>query len=264
LRKEHFLEILDRRPPVDWFEALTENYLVPGGKPRHYLGQVRELYPLVLHGVSLNLGGSSPLDPAYLSQLKDLVRWIRPAWISDHLCWTGLDGFNTHDLLPLPYTEETVRHVATRVTQVQDLLGERILVENVSSYLTWRSSRLTEWEFVAAVAETADCLILLDLNNIQVNAVNHGFDPLAYLDGIPMERVQQIHLAGHRDYGDHLIDSHDTPVAAPVWELLAAALRRCGPVATMIERDDHIPPLEELLLELDQARAIAARVGAHG
>ncbi len=266
LRKDHYEAILSERPRVDWFEALTENYLVPGGKPLHFLERIREHYPLVLHGVSLGIGGSDPLDRDYLAQLKVLAQRIEPAWISDHLCWTGLHGINAHDLLPLPYTEEAVEHVARRARQVQDYLGRHILLENVSSYLGYRASDMSEWEFLSAVAEQADCLILLDINNIHVSAVNHGFDPEEYLNGVPPERVQQHHLAGHTDHGDYLIDTHDAKVIDPVWDLYAKAVRRFGPVSCMIERDDNIPPLAELIEELDYARGIAAvvREGAHG
>ncbi|MBV9698178.1 MAG: DUF692 domain-containing protein [Gammaproteobacteria bacterium] len=259
LRVDHYEEILAGDPPVDWFEVLSENYLVPGGKPLNYLTRIRERYPVAMHGVSLSIGSSAPLDTDYLKQLKALAARIEPEWVSDHLCWTGLAGSNTHDLLPLPYTEEAVEHVAGRVRQVQDFLGRRILLENVSSYVTFRHSRLTEWEFLGAIAARADCLLLLDVNNIYVSAVNHGFDPLTYLQAVPAERVQQIHLAGHEDHGDYLVDTHDHPVPDPVWRLYAAALRRLGPVSTMIERDDHIPPLAELCAELEQARALAAR-----
>lgn len=257
LRKEHYQAILDERPAIDWFEALTENYLVPGGKPLYYLDRIREHYPVVLHGVSLNIGGSDPLDEGYLDQLDALVRRVDPRWVSDHLCWTGLDGINAHDLLPLPYTEEAVRHVAERVERVQDRLGCRLLLENVSSYLGYRDSRMSEWEFLAAVAQAADCLILLDINNIHVSAVNHGFDPFGYLDGVPPERVQQFHLAGHTDYGSHVIDTHDAAIIDPVWRLYGQAVRRFGAVSCMIERDDKIPPLPVLLDELERARRIA-------
>ncbi|MEA3275453.1 MAG: DUF692 domain-containing protein [Pseudomonadota bacterium] len=260
LRKEHYQTILDEKPSVDWFEALSENYLVPGGKPLYYLERIREQYPLVLHGVSLNIGSADSLDKSYLNELKALAHRVEPQWVSDHLCWTGLDGINAHDLLPLPYTEEAVRHVAERVNQVQEWLGRRILLENVSSYLGYRDSRMTEWEFLAAVAEAADCLILLDINNIHVSAVNHGFDPEAYLDGVPPERVQQFHLAGHTDYGSHIIDTHDAAIIEPVWALYEKAVRRFGDVSCMIERDDNIPPLETLLDELQRARRIAEPV----
>lgn len=259
LRVDHYETILAERPTVDWFEALTENYLVPGGKPLHYLARIRERYPVALHGVSLSIGSTAPLDRGYLAQLKTLAARIEPAWISDHLCWTGIAGRNTHDLLPLPYTEEAVRHVARRVRTVQDVLGRRILLENVSSYVSFRASALTEWEFVRAIAEEADCLLLLDVNNVFVTSVNHEIDAFAYLDAIPVDRVQQMHLAGHEDCGEYLIDTHDQPVADPVWSLYEAAVQRFGPVATMIERDGNIPPLHELLAELDEARRLADR-----
>jgi len=264
LRVPHYEAILATRPAVDWFEVLTENYLVPGGRPLHHLTRIRERYPLAMHGVSLSIGSSTPLNREYLSELKALAQRIEPAWISDHLCWTGVAGRNTHDLLPLPYTEEALAHVVERVRSVQDFLGRRILLENVSSYVEFRDSRLSEWQFLTEIATRADCLILLDVNNIYVSAVNHEFDPLEYLNAIPAERVQQIHLAGHEDHGDYLVDTHDHPVPDPVWELYAAAVRRFGPVSTMIERDDHIPPLEELCAELEQARALCARTLAQG
>src|ERR1700730_8945193 len=259
LRVDHYEAILADRPKVDWFEALTENYLVPGGKPLDYLTRIRERYPLVLHGVSLSIGSTQPLDRTYLAQVKALAARIEPAWVSDHLCWTGIAGRNMHDLLPLPYTEEALANVVERVRTVQDILGRGILLENGSSYVSYRDSQVTEWEFLGEIAERADCLILLDVNNIYVSSVNHEFDPVDYLNAIPVERVQQIHLAGHENHGDYLIDTHDHPVPDPVWELYAAAVRRVGNVSTMIERDANIPPLEELCAELDAARQLAAR-----
>ena len=261
LRPEHYSAVLDGRPAVDWFEIISENYLVDGGKPLHYLDRIREHYPMVMHGVSLSIGGSDPLDPDYLAGLKRLAARVEPAWVSDHLCWTGIDGRNLHDLLPLPYTEEAIAHVADRVARVQDYLGRQILLENVSSYVTYTDSRVSEWEFLSAVAERADCWILLDVNNVYVSAHNHGFDPLAYLDGVPGERVRQIHLAGHSRNGPLIIDTHDHPVPDPVWELYHEAVVRLGPVSTMIERDDDIPPLEVLLEELARARSLAESAG---
>lgn len=264
LRVDHYEAVLADRPPVDWFEVLTENYLVPGGKPLDYLMRIRERYPLAMHGVSLSIGSTAPLDREYLRQVKALARRVEPEWVSDHLCWTGVAGRNTHDLLPLPYTREAVDHVVARVRTVQDVLERRILLENVSSYVSFRDAPLTEWQFLAEIAERADCLILLDVNNIYVSSVNHEFDPLEYLNAIPPARVQQIHLAGHEDHGDYLVDTHDHPVRGAVWELYASAVRRCGAVSTMIERDDRIPPLAELTAELEEARTVARRALAQG
>ncbi len=257
LRVDHYEAILADRPPVDWFEVLTENYLVPGGKPLDYLTRIRANYPVVMHGVSLSIGSTHPLDRTYLGKVKALAQRIEPQWVSDHLCWTGVAGRNMHDLLPLPYTEEALANVVQRVREVQDFLGRRILLENVSSYVTYRESRLTEWDFLREIASAADCHILLDVNNIYVSSVNHEFDPLEYLHAIPVERVQQIHLAGHENLGDYLIDTHDHPVPDPVWDLYAAAVRRFGNVSTMIERDANIPPLAELCAELEAARELA-------
>ena len=257
LRPDHYAAVLESRPAVDWFEIISENYLVDGGKPLHFLDRIREHYPMVMHGVSLSIGGSDPLDRDYLAALKRLAGRVEPEWVSDHLCWTGIDGRNLHDLLPLPYTDEAITHVADRVGRVQDYLGRQILLENVSSYVTYTDSRIPEWEFLSAVAERADCWLLLDVNNVYVSAHNHGFDPLAYLDGVPGERVRQIHLAGHSYNGSLIIDTHDHPVPDPVWALYGEAITRLGPVSTMIERDDDIPALEVLLDELARARALA-------
>jgi uncharacterized protein (UPF0276 family) len=263
LRPAHYETILNESPAVDWFEIISENYLVPGGKPIHYLERIRARYPLVMHGVSLSIGSHDPLDREYLRQLKALADRIEPAWLSDHLCWTGVGGINAHDLLPLPYTEEAISHVVARLSEVQDFLGRRILIENVSSYVTYPESEMTEWEFLREIVERADCRILLDINNIYVSSFNHEFDPRAYLEAIPVERVWQFHLAGHRNHGDHLIDTHDEPVIDPVWELYAQAVQRFGNVSTMIERDDNIPPLAELIAELDRARRIAGSRALH-
>jgi uncharacterized protein (UPF0276 family) len=259
LRTDHYQVILDSQPKVDWFEALSENYLVPGGKPLHFLDRVRAEYPVVLHGVSLSIGSSEPLDQAYLKALRQLAQRVEPVWISDHLCWTGIAGKNLHDLMPLPYTEEAIEYVAGRVRQVQDFLGCQILLENVSSYVAFNQSMMPEWEFLAEICRRADCLILLDVNNIYVSAFNHGFSAWEYLNGIPADRVQQLHLAGHSNCGTHIIDTHDADIVDPVWELYAEALGRFGAVPTMIERDDNIPPLDKLVDELDQARRIADR-----
>ena len=261
MRPSHYEDLLgERRGSVNWLEALTENYLLPGGRPMHFLEQLRAEYPIVLHGVSLSIGGTDPLNEDYLRDVKALAARVEPAWVSDHLCWTGVDGVNLHDLMPLPFTEEALRHVVSRVAAVQERLGRRLMLENVSSYVSFAHSDMTEWEFLREVAERADCHILLDVNNIYVSSVNHGFDPMAYLRGIPVERVQQFHLAGHRNMGDYLIDTHDEPVCEAVWRLFHAAVERFGPLSTMIERDDNIPELDVLLAELDRARAITTAV----
>jgi uncharacterized protein len=259
LRVDYYDEILAQALPIDWLEILSENYMIPGGRPIEYLTRFRERFPLVMHGVSLSIGSNDPLDEDYLHRLNELARHVEPAWVSDHLCWTGVDGINLHDLMPLPWTEEALRHVSARVSRVQDVLGRRILLENVSSYVAFGHSTLTEWEFLAELARRADCLILLDVNNVYVSAMNHGFDPMSYLAGLPVERVQQFHLAGHENQGSLIVDTHDAPIIDPVWSLYAEAIRRFGAVSTMIERDDRMPALSELLAELDVARSIADR-----
>lgn len=256
LRPAHYGEILDGYPPVEWFEILSENFMVPGGRPLHILEKVRHHYPIALHGVSLSIGSTDPLNPGYLRQLSSLARRFEPAWISDHLCWTGVGGHTLHDLLPLPYTEEAVAHVAGRVRQVQDLLGRRILLENVSTYLQYRHSTVPEWEFLSQVAERADCGILLDINNVFVSAFNHGFSAVEYIENVPIGRVHQFHLAGHSEKGSFLHDTHDHPVAPAVWDLYAHAVRRFGSVSTLIEWDDHIPPFAVLRAEADRAKQV--------
>jgi len=261
LRKEHYQDILNSFPTdIDWFEILSENYLVDGGKPLYYLDKIAERYPIAMHGVSMNIGNSDALDKDYLTRLKALKDRTNAHWLSDHLCWTGTAGINAHDLLPLPYTEEALNHVVERISQVQDFLGCRMLIENVSSYVSYKQSEMTEWQFLSEVASRSDCLLLLDINNIYVSAVNHEFDPLDYLLSIPTERVQQFHLAGHSDYGDYVIDTHDMPVCDAVWDLYAQAVERFADITFMIERDDNIPPLDVLREELQQARQIAAQV----
>lgn len=259
LRPEYYDVILETRPQVDWFEIISENYMVDGGKPIHYLDRVRENYPIVMHGVSLSIGGTDPLDKDYLKRLKQLIDYAEPAWISDHLCWTSHNGHNLHDLLPLPCTEEAICHVVSRLDQVQDYLGQRILLENASTYLTFENSEMSEWDFYREVAERADCLMLLDVNNIYVCSRNHNFDPVEFLDSMPAERIWQMHVSGHSDHGDYVIDTHDHPVVQPVWQLFSEALKRFGPISSMIERDDRFPPFEELMNELDEMRDIAAK-----
>ncbi|MGF7148849.1 hypothetical protein FHS96_002477 [Sphingomonas zeicaulis] len=258
LRPDHYRDVLAAPQPVDWFEVISENFMVPGGRPLAVLDQVRADYPMALHGVSLSIGSADGLDPAYLDALAALVSRVEPLWVSDHLCWTGIGGINSHDLLPLPYTEETLDLVVAHIGRVQDRLKRRILIENPSSYASFADSDLSECGFLAEMATRADCLLLADINNIHVSAHNHGFDARAYMATLPADRIQQIHLAGHSDAGDLLIDTHDAPVADPVWALYAESRRLWGDVATMIERDDAIPPLPELLTELDRVRAVAA------
>ncbi len=263
LRTEHFTDILEysqspsTKPNIDWFEIISENFMVSGGKPKYYLHAIREQYPMVMHGVSLSIGSSDPLDQDYLKKLKVLANEVQPHWFSDHLCWTGVNHTNTHDLLPLPYDDGVIQYVGDRIRQVQDQIGIPFLIENVSSYLSYKQSTMSEWEFVNAVVDYADCYILLDINNIFVSAKNHGFDPYDFLKSIDPKRVKQIHLAGHSDYGDYIIDTHDAPIVEGVWELYQAALVQFGAISTMIERDDNIPPLNELVSELDIARKIA-------
>ena len=258
LRTPHYSDFLESPQRVDWLEILSDNYLVPGGKPLVMLDAIRADYPVVMHGVALSIGAADGPDRAYLDALAALARRVEPLWISDHLCWTGVHGRVLHDLYPLPYTDASIDVVVRNVHIAQEVLKRPLVLENVSSYVSFEASEMTEWEFITEVCQRTGCRLLLDVNNIHVSSVNHGFDARAFLRGVPADRVQQIHLAGHTDHGDHLIDTHDHPVADPVWALYAEALARLGPVATMIERDDRIPPLAELVCELDRAREIAA------
>jgi hypothetical protein len=256
LRPEHYHDFIYDRPRVDWLEILSDNYLVPGGKPLYFLDKILERYPVAMHGVAMNIGSCDPLDLEYLASIKALADRISPAIVSDHLCWTGFAGQRLHDLLPLPYTEEAVAHVASRIRQVQDILGRRLTIENVSTYVQ-AAAPLKEWEFVATIAAEADCDLLVDINNIYVSSRNHQFDALTYLQALPAERIRQFHLAGHSDHGSHCIDTHDQAVCEDVWALYGAATELFGEVPTMIERDDNIPPLEELIGELDRARSLS-------
>ena len=258
LRTAHYADFVRERQTLDWLEIITDNFLGEGGKPLAVLDRIRQDYPMAMHGVALSIGGTDPLDTAYLQQVKALAQRIEPLWVSDHLCWTGHYHHRLHDLYPLPYTDEAARHVIARIRQAQDALGRRLVIENVSSYIDFVASAQAEWEFLHHVATEADCLLLVDVNNIYVSSVNHGCDAQAYLRGLPADRVQQIHLAGHTDHGDHLVDTHDHPVCDAVWRLYEHACALYGPVATMIERDDHIPPLPELLAELNTARHVRA------
>ncbi|PTS88616.1 MULTISPECIES: MNIO family bufferin maturase [unclassified Caulobacter] len=260
LRPPHYADFLDHEIPVDFVEVISENFMVRGGRPLYILDAVRERHPVAMHGVSMSIGSADGVKPDYLRRLKTLVDRVDPLWVSDHLCWTGLEGFNSHDLLPLPYTEEALAVVCANINRVQDVLERPILLENPSSYLTFADDEMTEHGFMARMCEATGCFLLLDINNIYVSGTNHGFDPATYIAGVPVDRVRQMHLAGHSQGRDLLIDTHDQPVPDPVWALYDLACQRFGPVATMIERDDDIPPLGELLTELDIARARAGRL----
>ncbi|MGV8918171.1 MAG: DUF692 domain-containing protein [Pseudomonas sp.] len=258
LRKEHYQDFLETTVPVDFVEVISENFMVEGGQPRHILRQIRERHPVALHGVSMSIGSADGLSRDYLLRLKSLVDEIQPLFVSDHLSWSRIDGFNSHDLLPVPYTQEALDIVCANIVMAQDVLGRPMLFENPSSYLAFDGASMTEWEFIAQMSKRTGCDLILDVNNVFVSATNHGFDALAFLDGIPAERVRQIHLAGHSQGRELLIDTHDSPVCADVWALYAKAISLVGPVATMIERDDEIPPLAELLEELSIARKLGA------
>lgn len=262
LRKEHHADFLDSVQPVDFVEIISENFMACGGRPLRTLDAVRERHPVIMHGVSMSLGSHRGLDRGYLAELKTLADRVRPLWVSDHLCWTGIAGHNSHDLLPLPYTEEALETCVANIRLAQDVLERPLLVENPSSYVTFTESTMSEWQFLAALARESGCFLLLDVNNVFASSVNHRFDPLEFLQAIPRDRVRQIHLAGH-SHGPEglLIDTHDAPVCPEVWALYQAAVERFGPCATMIERDDAIPPLPDLLAELELAR-MAAQVPA--
>lgn len=253
LRSQHYQTILNHSPEVPWFEALTDNYLNEGGYPLHYLERVREQYPLTFHGVGMSLGGTDPLDSNYLRSLKALIERFHPSLVSDHLCWTSFHGRHSNDLLPMPYTEEAVIHISDRIQAVQDFLQRRILVENVSSYLSYRVSDRSEAEFFVEVVQRADCDILCDINNIHVSARNHGFDALDYLDHLPGERIKEMHLAGYEDQGAFLLDTHGAAVHPPVWDLYRQALNKWGAIPTLIEWDTNIPEFEILMEEQRKA-----------
>lgn len=259
LRTVHFGYLLEHFPPVGWFEIISENFMDSAGRPRYVLDQIAERYPVVMHGVSLSIGSSDPLNWDYLTKLKRLAAAIQPRWISDHLCWTGVLGLNTHDLLPLPFTEASLQHVIERVRIVQDFLERPLVLENPSSYVTFRMSTMPEWEFLTRVTEGADCGVLLDVNNVYVSSKNHDFDACDYLQQIPPERVVQIHLAGHTDCGTHLIDTHDGPVISPVWQLYRQAIELTGPVSTLLEWDARIPSFPEMHAEALKAREWLSR-----
>ncbi len=257
LRPQHYMDILDGNPAVDWFEVISENYMVPGGQPLKMLDRIRARYPIVMHGVSLSIASTTPFDDTYLAGLKALANRTEPKFVSDHLCWTGVHGVNLHDLLPIPYTREALDHVVSRIQYVQDYLQRPIAIENVSTYVQFGHSEMTEWDFIAEMAHRTGCWLIFDVNNVFVSAFNHDYDPYTFVNGIPADRVVQFHLAGHEHNMTHIIDTHDALVPEEVWELYRAAVRRFGRVSTIIERDDNIPPLDELVAELDIARRIA-------
>jgi len=260
LRSQHYATILENLPPVPWFEALTDNYCSDGGMNKMRLLQIREHYPLVLHGVGLSIGSTDPLNQDYLRQLKTLCEQVQPTLVSDHLCWIGVNQQCLHELMPLPYTEEALQHVVQRVQQVQEFLGRRILLENPSSYLSYQHSTMGEAEFLMACAEQADCWILLDVNNVYVSSVNHDFDPVAYLHAIAVDRVKQFHLAGYSDQTTHLLDTHGRVVQAPVWLLYEQALQRFGPVPALVEWDLDIPDFDTLWAEAKYAQSMMERI----
>ncbi len=254
LRSAHFSHILRERPAVDWFEVISENFMDSHGRPRYVLEQVAERYPIVMHGVSLSIGSTDPLDFDYLRKLKSLARDVRARWVSDHVCWTGAAGLNTHDLLPLPFNEQTLAHVVARIRMVQDFLERPLVLENPSSYVTFAGSTLTEWEFLDRMACESGCGLLLDVNNVYVSSINHDFDPFEFLAGLPHERIVQCHLAGHTHCGTHLIDTHDGPVIDPVWALYRQAHQHTGGVSTLLEWDAHIPAFDVVHAEVCKAR----------
>ncbi|MCH9765417.1 MAG: DUF692 domain-containing protein [Alphaproteobacteria bacterium] len=260
LRPQHYGDILDGTPKVDWFEAISENYMVPGGKPLQMLDQIRDRYPIVLHGVSLSIASTAPFDDAYLANLKSLAERTEPEFVSDHLCWTGVHGVNLHDLLPVPYTNEALDHVVSRIQHVQDYIGRPIALENVSSYVQFDQSEMSEWDFISEMTKRTGCWLVFDVNNVFVSAFNHGYDAQTFIDAIPADRVVQFHLAGHEDNMTHIIDTHDALVCDEVWELYRASVRRFGRVSTIIERDDNIPPLADMVSELTIARDIADEI----
>lgn len=260
LRAPHYSHIAQSKPKLGWFEAISENYMglsqSGSGRPLKVLESIRADYNVVLHGVSLSIGSTDELNFAYLKRLKELAEKIQPQWISDHLCWTGVESENVHDLLPLPFTAEAMNHLVGRICRVQDFLGRRILLENVSSYISFKHSEMSEWDFIKELSRQADCGILLDVNNVYVSSVNHKFDPVAYLKALPRERIGQIHLAGHSRQGEILVDTHDAPVCNEVWDLFQTVVKLFGPVSTMVEWDAKIPDFLQLKSEVDKAEQI--------
>lgn len=263
LRIDHFNQIEETPPDIPWFEVLSDNYLIEDTMQRNYLNRFRENYPVTFHGVGLSIGSTEPLNQDYLKRLKKLKNEIQPAWISDHLCWTSAHGVVTHDLIPLPYTQDVVKHIVDRILQVQDYLGEQLVIENVSSYLQFKSTDMTEWDFINAVTSQSDCKLLLDVNNIYVSSQNHNFDADEYLFAMPAERVAEMHLAGHEDKGTHILDTHSRPVSEPVWELFKKAVKHVGDVPVLIEWDNDIPSLERVIEESETAHTLQQEVLNH-
>ena len=261
LRSAHFAYLEQNEPDVDWFEVIPENFLGSRGRARNVLDRIADLYPVVLHGVSLSIGSTDPLDMDYLARLKRLAAEVEAVWVSDHVCWTGVTGVNTHELVPLPFTEATLAHVVERIRTVQDVLERPLVLENPSTYVTYTDSALAEAEFLARMADEADCGLLLDVNNVYVSSVNHEFDAVEYMRSLPSERVVQMHLAGHDDRGTHIVDTHDRPVADPVWELYGTAVALTGGVSTLVEWDDRLPPFPEVHAEVLKARRFVEAVG---
>jgi uncharacterized protein (UPF0276 family) len=259
LRTVHYTHIVETQPEVDWFEILSENFMQTAGRPLHFVDAIAARYPVAMHGVSLSIGSTDPLDRAYLTELRALRDRVKARWVSDHLCWTGVGGKNTHDLLPLPYTTEALRHVVGRVRAVQDFLGAPLALENPSTYAEFSGAQMPEWEFLARCAEEADCAILLDVNNVYVSAFNHGYDPRTYLDAVPFDRVVQLHVAGHTNHGTHIVDSHIGPVIDEVWRLLADAHARAGGASILLEWDADIPGFEATHAEAMRARDYLGR-----
>ncbi|MBY0408432.1 MAG: DUF692 domain-containing protein, partial [Rickettsiales bacterium] len=259
LRPKHYSYIFEHQPKVDWFEIISENFMDTDGKPRRNLARILEYYPVVMHGVAMSIGTVDPLNSEYLTKLKKLADDIKPAWISDHLCWTGIAHKNTHDLLPVPYTEEALKHITQRIKDVQDFLERPIALENPSTYLEFKQSSMPEAEFIARMAEESGCNLLLDVNNVYVTCFNHRLDPKAYLDTLPLDRVIQIHLSGHTNNGTHIIDTHDDHVVDEVWQLYKYGVHKAGRVPnTMVEWDDNIPDFDVLYAELGKAK-VASR-----
>ena len=256
LRNEHFDEIDQQQPNIPWFEILSDNYLIEGTSQRDYLYKVRENYPLTFHGVGMSIGSTEPLNMDFMKSLKKLKDEVQPMWLSDHLCWTSAHGMVTHDLIPLPYTKEVVDHIVDRINQVQDYLGQQMVIENVSSYLQFKDSEMSEWEFINEIAKRSDCRLLLDVNNIYVSSQNHHFDAEDYLYAMPKDRIAEIHLAGYEDKGTHLLDTHSRPVSDPVWDLFAKAIQHVGNVPVLIEWDNDIPSLARVMEEVNIAQDI--------